>query len=109
MTRYVAERDAGRDVGARERRRMIDPFLSKIEELVEASQGRIRADVVHEKLTAMGFSGTARITGRAVAEAKTAYRDGHRRKYRPWIPEPGMWLPRRGQFSGAADTVKAGR
>jgi hypothetical protein len=42
--------------------------------------------VVHEKLTAMGFSGTDRTTGRAVAEAKTAYRDGHRRKYRPWIP-----------------------
>src|SRR6185437_15579206 len=81
------------DVGEWERRsRMIDPFLSKIEELVDASQGRIRADVVHEKLTAMGFSGTDRTTRRAVAEAKTAYRDGHRRKYRPWIPEPGMWL-----------------
>lgn len=93
VTRYVAVRDAGRDVGEWERRsRMIDPFLSKIEELVEASQGRIRADVVHEKLTAMGFSGTDRTTRRAVAEAKTAYRDGHRRKYRPWIPEPGMWL-----------------
>ena len=84
VTRYVAVRDAGRDVGEWERRsRMIDPFLSKIEELVEASQGRIRADVVHEKLTAMGFSGTDRTTRRAVAEAKTAYRDGHRRKYRP--------------------------
>ena len=93
VTRYVAVRDAGRDVGEWERRsRMIDPFLSKIEELVDASQGRIRADVVHEKLTAMGFSGTDRTTRRAVAEAKTAYRDGHRRKYRPWIPEPGMWL-----------------
>ena len=56
VTRYVAVRDAGRDVGEWERRsRMIDPFLSKIEELVDASQGRIRADVVHEKLTAMGF------------------------------------------------------
>jgi hypothetical protein len=41
--------------------------------------------VVHEKLTAMGFSGTDRTTRRAVAEAKTAYRDGHRRKYRPWV------------------------
>ena len=36
VTRYVAVRDAGRDVGEWERRsRMIDPFLSKIEELVE--------------------------------------------------------------------------
>jgi hypothetical protein len=33
----------------------------------------------------MGFSGTDRTTRRAVAEAKTAYRDGHRRKYRPWV------------------------
>ena len=40
----------------------------------------------------MGFSGTDRTTRRAVAEAKTAWRDGHRRQYRPWIPEPGMWL-----------------
>ena len=39
VTRYVAVRDAGRDVGEWERRsRMIDPFLSKIEELVEASR-----------------------------------------------------------------------
>src|SRR6187200_1159287 len=83
VTRYVAVRDAGCDVGEGERRsRMIDPFLSKIEELVEASQGRIRADVVHEKLTAMGFSGTDRTTRRAVAEAKTAYRDEH--------PVPGV-------------------
>ena len=61
------------------------PVPEQIEELVDASQGRIRADVVHEKLTAMGFSGTDRTTRRAVAEAKTVYRDGHRRKYRPWV------------------------
>ena len=93
VARYVALRDAGRDPAERERRaRSIDPFLGKIEELVEASQGRIRADVVHDKLTAMGFDGTDRTTRRAVAELKATYRAGHRRKYRPWIPEPGMWL-----------------
>ncbi|WP_257226446.1 IS21 family transposase [Rhodococcus opacus] len=84
VARYVALRDAGRDPAERERRaRSIDPFLGKIEELVEASQGRIRADVVHDKLTAMGFDGTDRTTRRAVAELKASYRAGHRRKYRP--------------------------
>jgi hypothetical protein len=27
-----------------------------------------------------------------VAAAKAAYRAGHRRVFRPWIPEPGLWL-----------------
>lgn len=93
VTRYVAIRDAGRDPFARTRRaRAIDGFLVKVEELVENSQGRIRADVVHQRLVAMGFSGTDRSTRRAVAEVKAAWKAGHRRKYRPWIPEPGMWL-----------------
>ena len=93
VTRYVAIRDAGRDPCMRVRRaRAIDGFLVKVEELVENSQGRIRADVVHQRLVAMGFSGTDRSTRRAVAEVKAAWKAGHRRKYRPWIPEPGMWL-----------------
>lgn len=93
VARYVAIRDAGRDPLVRVRRvRAIDPFLGKIEELVDKSQGRIRADVVHQRLVAMGFSGTDRSTRRAVAEVKAAWKAGHRRKYRPWVPEPGMWL-----------------
>ncbi len=28
----------------------------------------------------------------AVAEAKAAYRAGHRRRFRPWLPEPGLWF-----------------
>ena len=87
------------------RPRSIDGFLPKIEELVEASQGRIRADVVHAWLLAMGFTGTDRTTRRAVAEVKTRWRAGHRRAYRPWVPEPGMWL----QFDWGAGTVIAGR
>jgi transposase len=93
VTRYVAIRDAGRDPLTPARRaRAIDAFTGKIEELVDASSGRIRADVVHQRLVAMGFTGTDRSTRRAVAEAKTAWKAGHRRTYRPWIPEPGMWL-----------------
>ncbi|MGH9057896.1 MAG: Mu transposase domain-containing protein [Acidimicrobiales bacterium] len=39
----------------------------------------------------MGFEGDERTTRRAVALAKEAYGAGHRRTYRPWVPEPGMW------------------
>jgi transposase len=93
VLRYVALRDAGEDPAERERRpRSVDRFISKVEELVDRSSGKIRADVVHRKLAAMGYDGSERTTRRAVAEAKTAWRAGHRRTYRPWIPEPGMWL-----------------
>ncbi|AWK72672.1 hypothetical protein CBI38_14955 [Rhodococcus oxybenzonivorans] len=100
VARYVELRDTGHNPADRARRaRSIDPYLGKIEELVDPSQGRTRADVVHERLTAMGFDGTDRTTRRVVAELEATYRAGHRRKYRPgdtptqWgrIPEPGMW------------------
>lgn len=93
VARYVAVRDAGGDPMKRiMRERLIGPFLEKVEEWVDRSKGKVRADVVHDKLEAMGFSGTDRTTRRAVAEAKERYTAGHRRTYRPWIPEPGMWL-----------------
>jgi transposase len=93
VARYVALRDAGADPAGRERRsRSIDAFLAKAEELVDRSNGKIRADVVHRRLAAMGFGGSERTTRRAVAELKAAWQAGHRRTYRPWIPEPGMWL-----------------
>ena len=40
----------------------------------------------------MGFAGSERTTRRAVAEAKKAWRAGQRRVFRPWVPEPGLWL-----------------
>jgi transposase len=90
---YVALRDAGADpMVGRRRPRGIDPLLAKVEELVDRSAGKIRADVVHDRLVAMGFAGSYRSTRRAVAEAKAAWQAGHGRRYRPWIPEPGMWL-----------------
>jgi transposase len=93
VARYVALREAGADPAQREQRsRSIDAFLGKVEELVDRSSGKIRADVVHRRLTAMGYGGSERSTRRAVAEAKAAWQAGHRRTYRPWIPEPGMWL-----------------
>jgi hypothetical protein len=90
---YVAVRDAGADPLARPRRpRGIDPFLAKLEELVDRSAGKIRADVAHDRLVAMGYAGSDRTTRRVVAELKTAWQAGHGRVDRPWVPEPGMWL-----------------
>jgi hypothetical protein len=106
VSRHVARRDLGHDPGARVCRPMkIDPYRAKIEELVERSAGRVRADVVHERLADLGFDGTERTTRRAVRLAKTAYRAGRRRTYRPWITEPGMWL----QFDWGAGPVIDGR
>src|SRR6187551_2306666 len=87
---YVALRDEGRlNAGeAQSRRRLIDPHLGKVEEWVERSHGKIRADVVADKLAAVGFAGSERTVRRAVAAAKVNYRAGRRRVYRPWIPEP---------------------
>src|SRR5215472_4385238 len=72
VRRYVALRDAGGG----------DPLLArtaarpKLEELVDTSKAKIRADKVHERLLAMGFTGTERTTRRAVREAKIAWRAG---------------------------------
>lgn len=105
VRRYVDARDAGRPVDAPVKRaKLIDAFMGKVEELVEASEGMVRADVVHARLELMGFTGDERTTRRAVAAVKAAWRDGHRRAYRPWITEPGLWL----QFDWGSDPVVPG-
>ncbi|GAB3877983.1 hypothetical protein GCM10027612_86510 [Microbispora bryophytorum subsp. camponoti] len=93
VQRYVAIRAAGGNPHASmPRPKVIDAFLAKIEEKVDRSKGKIRADVVHKDLVAMGFAGSERTTRRAVAAIKAAWKAGRRRVYRPWVPEPGMWL-----------------
>lgn len=93
VARYVALRDAaGRELDPPTRNSITVPYLSKIEEWVERSKGEVRADVVHDKLTAMDYQGSERTTRRAVAAAKDAYERGHRRIFRPWVPEPGLWF-----------------
>ncbi len=94
VAEWVAKRDRGElgDLaGPVRRERKLDVFLPKIEEWVERSHGKIRADKCHEKLVALGFDGSDRTVRRAVAEAKESWRAGRRRVYRPWIVEPGMW------------------
>jgi len=86
-----------------------DRYRDKIEELVERSGGRVRADIVHERLRALDpehpYPASERTTRRAVRRAKAAYRAGRRRTYRPWVTEPGMWL----QFDwGAGPAIGGG-
>ena len=79
--------------------------MEKIEELVER-WGEVRADVVHRRhVVQMGLDGEERTTRRAVAEDKGRYRAGHRRTYRPWVPEPG----KRAQLEWGAGQTIAGR
>lgn len=93
VARYVAARKCGNDpVSVARRDSAVDPYRAKIEEWVDHSNGDIRADVCHDKLVAMGYEGSARTIRRAVASAKAAYERGHRRVYRPWVVEPGLWF-----------------
>lgn len=90
---HVERRAAGGELDrAAQRPMLIDEYLPKVEEWVEQSQGKVRADVAHDKLQALGYQGSDRTTRRAVAKVKANFRAGHRRVHRPWITEPGMWL-----------------
>ena len=93
VARIVAARDDGvlSDRTAA-RAQLIDEYLPKIEEWVERSARKVRADVAHDKLAGLGFTGSERTTRRAVAVVKRSYRVGRVRVHRPWVTEPGMWL-----------------
>src|SRR6266542_2833266 len=59
VARQIRARDAGglRTTPA-QRDQLIDPFREKIEEWVDASHRRVRADVAQRKLQAMGYAGS---------------------------------------------------
>jgi hypothetical protein len=89
----VEARAAGLAPGAAAVRPSVaEPFVDKVVEWVAQSQGLVRGDVVHDKLAAMGFTGSERTTRRVVSAAKVQWRRGTHRIYRPWVPEPGLWL-----------------
>ncbi len=68
---YVDRRAAGGELDkAAARPQLIDEYLPKVEEWVERSKGKVRADKAHEKLVAMGYKGSERTTRRAVAKVK---------------------------------------
>jgi transposase len=94
VAHWVRARDeagGGLPVSVRPRPR-VDAFAVKIDEWVDRSRGRIRADVAHQRLVAMGYRGSERTTRRAVAAAKRAWRAEHGRRTRPWVTEPGLWM-----------------
>jgi len=93
VAKHVAARDAGvlTDQAA-SRPMLIDEFLPKLEEWMEHSKGKIRADVAHDKLLALGYAGSERTTRRSVAAVRCAFKAGRIRVHRPWVTEPGMWL-----------------
>src|ERR1700693_5655796 len=71
VVRYVLARDAGGlKTTPAQRNLLIDPFREKVEEWVDASHGRIRADVAQRKLEPMGYTRSARTTRRDVGGAK---------------------------------------
>ena len=75
VARYVAARAAGLDPSTDiDRPTVPEPFVDKINEWIDRSDGRIRADVVHEKLEAMGYPGSERTTRRVVAALKEQWR-----------------------------------
>jgi transposase len=92
VRRYVSARAAGLSLEQLSRPGVADAFAEKIDEWVRRSNGKVRADVVHAKLVAMGYPGSERTTRRVVSALKAAYRAECHRIYRPWIPEPGLWL-----------------
>lgn len=90
---YVKAREQGQQAPVSAKRgRKTDLYLEQIRTWVTQSRGKIRGDVVHEKLVALGYEGSIRTTRYAVAEAKQAYRRETARVHRPWTPEPGLWL-----------------
>ncbi len=91
---WVTMRDKGLlpdGVTPPERPKLIDGFMPKIEEWVERSNGKVRGDVVFDKLVGLGFEGSDRTVRRALAIVKLNWKAGRRRVYRPWVVEPGMW------------------
>jgi transposase len=107
VAHWVRARDeagGGLAVSVRPRPR-VDGFAKKVEEWVDRSRGKIRADVCHQRLVAMGYLGSERTTRRAVAEAKRRWRAEHGRRTRPWVVEPGLWM----QWDYGDGPVVAGR
>ena len=91
---WVRLRDeaGGMPVVERARPAMEAMFQAKIDELVDRSHGKIRADKAQDKLVALGYQGSPRTTRRWVADSKRRWRQRNGRRTRPWIPEPGLWM-----------------
>lgn len=93
VAHWAMAREQGRLQATPPRRaQVIDDYMDKVEEWVDKSKAKVRADIIHDKLIDMGYQGSERTTRRVAAEAKKQWRQGNRRLYRPWITEPGLWM-----------------
>jgi transposase len=107
VAKVVAARALGSELSEERlvRSKVAEAFADKIVEWIDRSGGQVRADVVHDKLVAMGFQGSPRTTRRVVAALKASYARDHHRVYKPWITEPGAWL----QYDfGAGPVIEGG-
>jgi hypothetical protein len=84
VKKAVDDRAAGVPPATR-RARMIDDWRDLVETWVADSKGKIRADKAHDKLVALGYTGSDRTTRRAVAQIKAQWRLANTRVHRPWI------------------------
>src|ERR1700722_2747405 len=93
VAKVVSARARGQSLSDQEiRQKVADSFSEKITEWIERSGGKVRGDVVHQKLLAMGYEGSERTTRRVVSALKAKHSKQNHRIYKPWITEPGMWL-----------------
>ena len=96
VRRYVARREAGLPVDEPVRRPpIIDPFLDKVVQMVETSEGTVRADVAHERLVVLGFGGDERTTRRSVRSRGRARRPRApppRQSDMAWEAVTRLWL-----------------
>ena len=65
----------------------IDEFLTQLEDLADQSKGKVRADVAHDKITAMRFAGSELTTRRGGGD-QGAWRTGRSRMHRL---DPRAW------------------
>ncbi|WP_230855304.1 hypothetical protein [Arthrobacter terrae] len=68
---------------ARQRGRITDPYPPQMESLVDKSRGKIRGDVVHGKLVALGYTGSIGTTRYVLAGLKSKYKAQNARVHRP--------------------------
>lgn len=90
---FITARDEGRINESTERKSTkTGPYMDQIQEWVKASKGKIRGDIVHERIVALGYTGSVRTTRYALEKVKKHYKAEAARPHRPWIPEPGLWI-----------------
>lgn len=63
-----------------------------MEAWVKVSSGKIRGDIVHQRIVALGYTGSVCTTRYALAKVKKQYRAAAARPHKPWVAEPGAWI-----------------